>query len=61
MTSHTETFQSAEGLTLAGVCARVCVWLTGSVPSCVACLPLRNQCIWFLKNRKQNVLLYQIG
>lgn len=32
----------------------VCVWLTGSVPSPVACLPLRNQCIWFLKKNKKS-------
>lgn len=25
----------------------VCVWLTGGIPSHVACLPLGNQCIWF--------------
>lgn len=31
----------------------VCLWLTGSVPSHVVCLPLRNQCIWFLKKRRK--------
>lgn len=42
----------------------VCLWLTGSVPSHVVCLPLRNQCIWFLKKRRKkerNALSYQIG